>query len=84
MLAKLKLALAGFVTLLIGGLYSWAKYEQSKADSAEQERDMAQNDADSSKERIKAHVKREEIEQEIVIGDLPNVDNGLRDKYQRD
>ena len=84
MLTKLKLALVGFVTLLIGSLYSWAKYEQSKADNAEQERDIAQSDADSSKERIEAHVKREEIEQDIAIGDLPNVDDGLRDKYQRD
>lgn len=84
MLNRIKLALAGFVTLLVGGLYGWAKYEQSKANSAIQERDIAQSEADSSEERIEAHVKREEIEQDIAMGDTPYVDAGLRDKYQRD
>lgn len=84
MLSRIKLSLAGLVTLLIGGLYGWAKYEQSKADSAIQERDIAQSEADSSQERVDAHVKREEIEQDIAMGDAPYVDAGMRDKYQRD
>lgn len=84
MFDRIKLALAGLVTLLIGGLYGWAKYQQSKADSAIKERDIAQSEADSSQERVDAHVKREEIEQDIAMGGAPYVDAGMRDKYQRD
>ncbi|QWX10243.1 hypothetical protein PP411_gp44 [Vibrio phage vB_VpP_BT-1011] len=60
------------------------KSSKSDKKAAEIERDQAVQKAQSTQKRVEAHEKREEIEQDIAMGDLPNTDGLHDDPYNRD
>lgn len=70
--------------LIIGGLSAMLKIKTNQKEKAESERDAAESKAISTQKRVEAHEKREEIEQDIAIGDLPNTDGLHDDPYNRD
>ena len=72
--------IAGAVILLLSMMVKSARSDKKLA---EKERDASEAKAKGAEERVKAHEKRQEIEQDIAIGDLPNAD-GVRDPYDRD
>lgn len=83
LLTKIKAGLALIVFLIIGGLSAMLKIRTSQKEKAETERDVAESKASSSQRRVEAHEKRQEIEEDIAIGDHPNTD-GVHDPYNRD
>lgn len=52
-------------------------------DKAVEERDAAKEDLQTVQKRIEAHGKRQQIEDDIAIGDIPDT-SGMRDPYARD
>ena len=73
-------AIAGAVMFILSMMVKSARSDKKLA---EKERDEAEAKAISTEKRIEAHEKREEIEQDIAMGDYPYVD-GMRDPYDRD
>ncbi|QGF21015.1 TMhelix containing protein [Vibrio phage Seahorse] len=73
--------LAGVVILVLSMM---VKSSKSDKKAAELERDQAVQKAQSTQKRVEAHEKREEIEQDIAMGDLSNTDGLHDDPYNRD
>lgn len=84
LLTKIKAGLALVVFLIIGGLSAMLKIRTSQKEAAEDERDSAELKAKSTQKRVEAHEKRQAIEDDIAIGDLPNTDGLHDDPYNRD
>lgn len=82
--AKIK----NYALLALGGLaavlFAMLKYQSSRADKANERANIAESKVTSADKRIEAHEKRDEIEQDIAIGDVPYIDERLRDPYDRD
>lgn len=80
------------LTEILGGLAGAAilvlsmMVKSSKSDKkvAELERDQAVQKAQSTQKRVEAHEKRQAIEDDIAIGDLPNTYGVHDDPYNRD
>lgn len=76
-------ALIGAVGVVIAIIASLlAKNANSSKKLAEKERDQAIGQKQSAEKRVEAHEKRQQIEEDIAIGDQSNVD-GVRDPYDR-
>lgn len=73
--------LAGVVILVLSMM---VKSSKSDKKAAELERDQAVQNAQSTQKRVEAHEKRQAIEDDIAIGDLPNTDGLHDDPYNRD
>ncbi len=76
--------LGGMAGVAILVLSMMVKSSKSEKKAAELERDQAVQKAQSTQKRVEAHEKREEIEQDIAMGDLPNTDGMHDDPYNRD
>ncbi|AUR88500.1 TMhelix containing protein [Vibrio phage 1.115.B._10N.222.49.B11] len=75
--------LGGIAGAAILALSALLKVARNGKKLAEKERDIAEAKVNGVEKRIEAHEKREEIEQDIAMGDHPYVD-GMRDPYDRD
>lgn len=84
LLTKIKAGLALVFFLIIGGLSAMLKIRTNQKEEAEAERDIAESKASSTQKRVEAHEKRQDIEDDIAIGDLPNTDGMHDDPYNRD
>lgn len=73
--------LAGVVILVLSMMVKSSKIDKK---AAEIERDQAVKKAQSTQKRVEAHEKRQAIEDDIAIGDLPNTDGLHDDPYNRD
>lgn len=76
--------LGGLAGVAILVLSMMVKSSKSDKKAAELERDQAVQKAQSTQKRVEAHEKRQEIEEDIAIGDLPNTDGVHDDPYNRD
>lgn len=83
-ITNLKLWLSGAVAALLAFLGLYAKYQLNRADKANERANIAESKVTSADKRIEAREKREEIEQGIAMGDVPYIDERLRDPYDRD
>lgn len=72
--------IAGVVMLVMSMMIKSARSDKKVA---EMERDKEKTKSESLKKRVEAHEKRQQIENDIAIGDMPNHD-GVRDPYDRD
>lgn len=73
--------LAGVVILVLSMM---VKSSKSDKKAAELERDQAVEKVQSTQKMVEAHEKRQAIEDDIAIGDLPNTDGLHDDPYNRD
>ncbi|WVH05486.1 hypothetical protein KKJFFJLC_00028 [Vibrio phage vB_VpaS_PGB] len=81
-ITRIKIGLAFVALLIIGGLSSLLSIRTKQRDKARHETEKAKSKADSAEKRIQAHEKRQEIENDIAIGDHTNTD-WMRDPYDR-
>lgn len=77
------------IELIIGviaaflGLFGWGKYQSSQKDKYKSQAKQETINHEYTKQRVKAHEKRQEIEDDIAMGDESYVDERLL-KYTRD
>lgn len=84
MINNLKLWLSGSLAALLAFLGLYAKYQSNRADKANERANIAESKLTSADKRIEVREKREEIEQDIAMGDEPYIDERMRDPYDRD
>lgn len=77
------------IELIIGvvvaffGLFGWGKYQAGQADKYKTKSEQESTNHEYTKQRVKAHEKRQEIADDIAMGDEPSIDERLL-KYTRD
>lgn len=79
-IATIIAAVSGVIALVMSMMVKSARSDKKLA---EKERDQAVAKTESIQKRVEAHEKRQEIEQDIALGEQPNTD-GMRDPYDRD
>lgn len=84
MLNNLKLLITGLFAGVVAVLYAMLRYQSHKIDNANERANIAESKLTSADKRIEVREKRDEIEQDIAMGDIPYIDKRLRDPYDRD
>lgn len=83
-MTNLRLWISGLFAGLLAFLGLYAKYQSNRAERANERANIAESKLTSADKRIEVREKREEIEQDIAMGDIPYIDKRLRDPYDRD
>lgn len=83
MFSRIKIAIGAILTALIAFLGLAVKYQSNRADNAEQEAKQANTELDLAEKRIELHEQRQEIEDDVAMGDEPSIDDRLY-KYYRE